>query len=173
MFSVKQRRVSPPCPFAPIHWPLEPVAPLKRERSALFAKQPPPHRIFPVSSVNHNFPNVMPPGPGRQRRLARRNAANRTAKVGPMPCSLVVSFIQQSQEILNFQVRHCFSRCFEAAPGAGSRQYSRGLKDNRARFPLIRKRECSLSRSTPHTDHLVGGLACFPVASLFAEVQVR
>jgi hypothetical protein len=33
--------------------------------------------------------------------------------------------------------------------------------------------ECPQFESTPLTDHLVGGLAYFPVAILFAEVQVR
>ena len=117
MFSFQEGHISPPGLFVPIHWPFEPIAPWKRKRTPFFTGQPPPYRIFPIRSVNYNFPNIMASGPGRLRCFARRNTANRTAKIGAVPCGSVVTFIQHSQEMLNFWMRHCFSQgCEPSGP---------------------------------------------------------
>jgi hypothetical protein len=150
MFSSKKRHISPPGLFVPIPWPFEPIAPWKRKRTPFFTGQPPPYRIFPIRSVNYDFPNIMAPGSGRLRCFARRNTANRTAKVGSVPCGSVVSFVQQSQKMLNFRMRHGFSRrCGDSLPECPAHDSRRVLGRNTPLASLNKERERPCFESAP------------------------
>ena len=106
MFSIQYCYIGPPRLFAAFDGPGKPVAPLKGKRAALFPKQATPDRIFPVRSVNGNFPNIMPPGLGTPRRFVCCNSANRSAQVWPVPRGPLIGFVQQSQQMLDFRVQN-------------------------------------------------------------------
>jgi hypothetical protein len=52
-------------------------------------KNPPAHNVFPVGSMNDDFPDVMTAGRSSPRRIFNAQTVNRTAQVCAMPGSLI------------------------------------------------------------------------------------
>ncbi len=102
MHLFEQMNVCPPRPVGPIHRAFQPITSLQWERSFFFSQNSTPHDIFPIRTVNHNFPNIMPRRRRPPRHLFNRQAPDRTAKIGAMPCSIVVRLIDDLEENCDF-----------------------------------------------------------------------
>ena len=109
MLRFEKRHICPPCFFAPIDWPIEPITPSHCKGATFFANQSPSDRVFPIGGMDHDFPDVMTPAPRSEGRFTGRDTSNRATKVGPVPCRPFVSLIEQTQQMLDFRMCHRFS----------------------------------------------------------------
>src|SRR5207244_6427785 len=79
----------------------KPIAALERKGPALVAAKPAAHGVLPVRGVDDDISDAAPPGIRTQARLGRRQAANRTAQVRPMPGFFLIRLVEELQEQLD------------------------------------------------------------------------
>src|SRR6185369_633717 len=94
-----------------------------------FPYQSPPYRVFPVCCMNGNFPDVMSTSLGTPSRFAHLKAAKGTTQVRTVPGGAVISFVQHTQQKLDFRLSHRPSGFGRVIPIVGSAQYSTGKPD--------------------------------------------
>ena len=93
---VQQSDVVAPLPA--VRGPLEPVAPLGRERASSGRREPPPDGVLPVGRVHDELPDVVAAGSGPPRDTALGKASDRASQVRAMPGLPVVRLVDEREK---------------------------------------------------------------------------
>jgi len=102
VFFPQNAGVPPPRRFGQLHRAIEKVAAGQDKGSAFFAGDAPADRIFPISRVQGQFPDVVTRRRWTPGRLFRRDAANRPSQVRTVPGFPVEGFVEQIEEQSDF-----------------------------------------------------------------------
>ena len=88
-------------PMVTITGGIKPIIPFQRKGTTLFTEQSPPHRVFPVGSMQRHFPDIVSLRLRTPNDIRDGKSTERTSKIGPVPGFPVEGLIDQSEKQVN------------------------------------------------------------------------